>query len=48
MALEQLKGKWDDSFEHAFSFKVKVEMPTRAVTCASTLSPVTRSLCQED
>jgi hypothetical protein len=25
MALEQLKGKWDDSFEHAFSFKAEVE-----------------------
>jgi hypothetical protein len=25
MALEQLKGKWDDSFEHIFSFKAKVE-----------------------
>lgn len=25
MALEQLKGKWDDSFEHIFSFKAEVE-----------------------
>lgn len=25
MALDQLKGKWDDSFEHAFSFKAAVE-----------------------
>jgi hypothetical protein len=25
MALEQLKGKWDDSFEHVFSFKAEVE-----------------------
>jgi hypothetical protein len=25
MDLEQLKGKWADSFEHAFSFKAKVE-----------------------
>ena len=25
MAVEQLKGKWDDSFEHAFSFKAEVE-----------------------
>jgi hypothetical protein len=25
MALEQLKGKWDDSFQHAFSFKAEVE-----------------------
>jgi hypothetical protein len=25
MALEELKGKWDDSFEHAFSFKAEVE-----------------------
>jgi hypothetical protein len=25
MALEQLKGKWDDSFEHAFSFKAEMK-----------------------
>jgi len=25
MALEELRGKWDDSFEHAFSFKAEVE-----------------------
>ena len=25
MALEQLKGKWDDSFEHVWSFKAEVE-----------------------
>ena len=25
MALEQLKGKWDDSFEHIFSFNAEVE-----------------------
>jgi hypothetical protein len=25
MALDQLKGEWDDSFEHAFSFKAEVE-----------------------
>ena len=25
MALDQLKGKWDDSFEHVCSFKAEVE-----------------------
>jgi hypothetical protein len=24
-ALEQLRGRWDDSFQHAFRFKVEVE-----------------------
>ena len=23
--VEQLKGKWDDSFEHTFSFKAEIE-----------------------
>jgi hypothetical protein len=31
MALEQLKGKWDDNFEHAFSFKAKMEKPIQGV-----------------
>lgn len=25
MALEQLKGKWDDNFDHVFCFKAEVE-----------------------
>jgi hypothetical protein len=31
MALEQLKGKWDDNFEHAFSFKAEMEKPIQGV-----------------
>ena len=27
MALEQLRGKWDNSFEHIFSFKAEIEKP---------------------